>query len=217
MGDDLVIVGGGGHGREVLDVIEAVVAGVAATGLRVLGVLDDGHPDLLRLAARGLRVLGGVDHLATLEEVGFGLGIGSATARRALGERLAPLGRPSPALRHPAATVGSLVVRDAGSVLAAGARLTTNVVVGAHAYVGPNATVGHDCLLAPYATLYPGAVVSGNVTVGEAATVGAGATVRQGVHLGDGCFVGAGAVVLDDVEPGTTVVGVPARPRRPAG
>lgn len=212
MGYDLVIIGGGGHGREVLDVIEA-----AAGGLRVLGVLDDGHPDLLRLTARGLRVLGGVDHLASLDGVGFVLGIGSATARRAVGERLAPLGRPSPAMRHPAATVGSLVVRDPGSVLAAGARLTTNVVVGAHAYVGPNATVGHDCVLAPYATLYPGAVVSGSVNVGAAATVGAGATVRQGVHLGDGCVVGAGAVVLDDVEPGATVVGVPARPRRPAG
>lgn len=210
MGGDLVIVGGGGHGREVLDIVEA-----AAIGLTVLGVLDDGHPDLELLAARDLRVLGGVDHLARLDGVGFVLGIGSATARRAVGERLAPFGRPSPAVWHPAATAGSLVVRGPGSVMAAGARLTTNVAVGAHAYVGPNATVGHDCVLAAYATLYPGAVVSGAVTVGEAATVGAGATVRQGVHLGAGCLVGAGAVVLDDVEPGATVVGVPARPRRP--
>jgi acetyltransferase-like isoleucine patch superfamily enzyme len=41
--------------------------------------------------------------------------------------------------------------------------------------------------------------------------VGAGAVIRQGIQIGDGAVVGAGAVVVKDVPPGVTVVGVPAR------
>ena len=45
------------------------------------------------------------------------------------------------------------------------------------------------------------------------AFVGAGAVVRQGVNIGSGAVVGAGAAVVSDVDPNTTVVGVPARSR----
>ena len=41
--------------------------------------------------------------------------------------------------------------------------------------------------------------------------IGTGARILPGVHIGRGAVVGAGAVVRDDVEAGTTVVGVPAR------
>jgi UDP-2-acetamido-3-amino-2,3-dideoxy-glucuronate N-acetyltransferase len=48
--------------------------------------------------------------------------------------------------------------------------------------------------------------------VERGATIGSGATILGGVRIGSGATVGAGAVVSDDVAPGTTVVGVPARP-----
>jgi acetyltransferase-like isoleucine patch superfamily enzyme len=67
-------------------------------------------------------------------------------------------------------------------------------------------------VLGDHVILNPGATVTGAVTVGAGAMVGAGAVVRQGATVGEGAVVGAGAVVVDDVEPGTTVVGVPARP-----
>ncbi|HEV7771240.1 MAG TPA: acyltransferase [Solirubrobacterales bacterium] len=48
-------------------------------------------------------------------------------------------------------------------------------------------------------------------TVERGASIGSGATVLGGVRIGRGATVGAGAVVTRDVEPGTTVVGNPAR------
>jgi acetyltransferase-like isoleucine patch superfamily enzyme len=50
------------------------------------------------------------------------------------------------------------------------------------------------------------------VRVERGATIGSGATILGGVTVGAGALVGAGAVVVEDVEPGTTVVGNPARP-----
>jgi maltose O-acetyltransferase len=52
--------------------------------------------------------------------------------------------------------------------------------------------------------------------VERAATIGSGATVLGGIRIGSGATVGAGAVVTDDVAPGATVVGNPARPIRAA-
>lgn len=195
MATPLVIVGAGGHGREVLDVVTACVA--AGAPYVFAGFVDDADDP----------------PLPVLHEVPAGavvvLGIGAAGARRGAAARH-PHRAPA-ALVHPAATVGSACSLADGVVVAAGARLTTNVTVGRHVYVGPNATVGHDSVLDDFATLYPGAVVSGSVHVGAAATIGAGAAVRQGVRIGAGALVGIGATVLRDVAPDVTVAGTPAR------
>jgi acetyltransferase-like isoleucine patch superfamily enzyme len=51
-------------------------------------------------------------------------------------------------------------------------------------------------------------------TIRRGARIGGGAVLLPGIEIGEEAFVGAGAVVLGDVEPGTVVVGVPARPIR---
>ena len=48
-------------------------------------------------------------------------------------------------------------------------------------------------------------------TIGDRAIVGAGATLLPAVVIGEGAVVGAGSVVTKDVDPGTLVMGVPAR------
>lgn len=207
MGTPLVIVGAGGHGREVLDVAEAV------GGHTVLGFVDDGSPDLTAVEARGHRLLGDVASLASLGPVLVVVAIGDAQARLDVAARALAIADVTavPALVHPDATVGTRCTIGPGTVVAAGARITTNVTIGAHCYLGPNATVGHDSRLLDGASLYPGSVVSGDVTVGRAATIGAAAAVKQGLTVGAASFVALGAGVVHDVPEGATVAGTPAK------
>ena len=207
------MIGGGGFGREVLDVIEAVNAQAATRKppYELVAVLDDGDPDPATLMPYGV-VVQPIDALEEMPaDVGYVIGIGSPRVRRRLDERFS--GRPCPPLVHPAATLGREVAVGRGSVICAGARLTNNITLGRHVHVNINATIGHDARLGSYVTLSPLVAVSGAVTLEDEAFVGTGATINPGVRLGSGATLGSGAVALRDVAAGATAVGVPARVR----
>jgi sugar O-acyltransferase (sialic acid O-acetyltransferase NeuD family) len=206
----LVIVGAGGHGREALDIVEAMNA-VSRT-FDFLGFVDD--DDRLNRALierRGASLLGVVDILATTDAE-YVIAIGSPQVRRLVDGRITPYGRQAATLIHPDATIASETVIGLGAIVAAGARLTTNIRVGRHFHANQNVTVGHDCVFGDYVSLNPGCNISGNVTLGHDVMIGTGAAIVQGRTVGSGATIGAGAVVVDDIDAHVTAVGIPARP-----
>jgi sugar O-acyltransferase (sialic acid O-acetyltransferase NeuD family) len=209
VGTDLVIVGAGGHGRELLDVVEAINS--ARPSLNFLGFLDDDEEAAREpLARRGGAIVGPVARLASID-ASFAIGAGSGQVRRRI-DALASGHRRQPAsLCHPCATVGSDVRLGPGAVVAAGARITTNVSTGRHVHLNVNAIVSHDCVLGDYVTLSPGSQLSGGVVAHDGVLLGAGAVVIQGVVIGAGSVIGAGACVVRDIPPGVVAAGVPAR------
>lgn len=205
-GCPLVIVGAGGHGRDVLDAAEA------GGRYDVLGLVDDGAVDEDLLARRQASFLGPVAMLQRLDAA-YVLAVGSGSLRRRLDDRLGAWGRSAGFVVHPSATFGADVVVHPGLVALAGARITNHVWIGRHVHVNLNATAAHDARLGAYVTLNPGANVNGNVTIEDEASIGANASVNQGLTVGAGTYVGAGAVVVRDLPAGVTAVGAPAVPR----
>ena len=76
--------------------------------------------------------------------------------------------------------------------------------------------IGRNCVIAPWVTVGTNGSVAGP-HIGDNVFIGTGAKVLGAIRIGDGVRIGANAVVLDDVPPGTTVVGIPARPVRGHG
>ena len=79
--------------------------------------------------------------------------------------------------------------------------------------IGETTEIGDDVLI------YSGVVLGGtslvkkkrHPTIGNNVLVGAGAIVLGPVHIGDGARIGAGSVVINDIPPKVTAVGIPAK------
>ncbi len=203
----LVIIGAGGHGRETLDIVEACNA--VTPSFDFLGFCAAEYEPAL-IDRRQVDVLGDVDVLQRTD-AGYVIGIGTSETRRDIDAQVSAFGREAVVLAHPASSCGSDLRFAPGVILAAGARVTTNVTLGRHTHLNVNAVVSHDCEVADYVTLSPGVLVNGTVTLGEGVFLGTGAVVLPGRTVGAWARIGAGAVVTEDVAPGQTVVGVPAR------
>ncbi len=205
---DLIVVGAGGHGRETLDIIEAINA-VDPTW-SFLGFTNDGDFVADRVDRRAARVLGPTDLLAEADAF-YVIGIGDSAARERLDQLLTGWARTAATLVHPTATIASDNRIADGVLVAAGARVTTNVTLGRHVHLNVNSVVSHDCVVGDYATLSPGVLINGSVELGRGVFLGTGAIVTPGISIGDWAVIGAGAVVVDDVPPGVVVKGVPGR------
>ena len=201
----LVLIGGGGHSRVVID-----AAGLA--GIKIAGLLDEARQAGDTVDA--VVVLGGDERLQAPDAITYRyhIAIAAPTIRRRLRSELESRRLAAATISHPAAVVSGLAEIGAGCFLAAGAivnpssRLHSGVVVNTSAQVDHDVEVGADCHIGP------GAVLCGSVRCGAGVFVGAGATIISGVTIGDGAILGAGSVVIKDVTAGVTVVGNPAAP-----
>lgn len=103
-----------------------------------------------------------------------------------------------------------------GAVISPFVTVTSNILIGRYFHANLYSYVEHDCVIGDFVTFAPGVKCNGNVHIEDHVYVGAGAVIRQGapdrpLHIGVGAVIGMGAVVLNDVPPGATVVGNPAR------
>jgi sugar O-acyltransferase (sialic acid O-acetyltransferase NeuD family) len=214
----LVIVGAGGFGREVLDVVEAINEHYSTTGFApwdVLGFVDDGSPDQELIDDRGVPFLGPVEKLAAMPpETQYVIGIGSGPVRRRIDESASESGRTAATLVHPTTVIGRhRITIGAGSVICANVAITTNVALGRHVHLNLGVTVGHDAVLGDYVTANPNVSISGGVTLEDEVNMGTGSIVIPGRRIGARTIIGAGATVVGDLPCDVTAVGVPARPR----
>lgn len=214
MSEPIVVIGAGGFGREVLDVIEAINCTLDVQTWNLLGVVDDSPApiNLTRLSARNVAYLGTVEDLIGKEaRPQYVLGIGSPALRMAIVEDLDAAGFRAATLIDPEASVGSRCVVGEGTVVLPGARVTTNVQIGRHVHLNPNVTIGHDTVLRDFVSVNPAASVSGDCVVETGALIGVGAVVLNQLTVGAGAIVGGAACVVKDVQAKAVVRGVPAR------
>lgn len=199
--------GAGGHGRVVLDIL------LSAGQFQVMGFLDS-NPALTGRRMDGLPILGGLGVLPGLRDQGIVaavVAIGDNGVRREMAEHFEGAGFELINAIHPSANLARNVTLGRNVVVAAGALVCAHCQIGDSVILNTGCIIDHETMIGTAAHVCPGARIAGRVSIEAGAFVGIGATVIQGLRIGCEAVVGGGAVVIRDVDPLTTVVGVPAR------
>jgi acetyltransferase EpsM len=199
----LVIYGGGGHGRSIIDIVRTLgryeIAGIVddelAPGSVVMGieVLGGGHI-LPELRSKGI-------HTA-INAVG---GVGDIASRVRIFEELQKAGFECPTIIHPSATVEDSAQLSFGAQILPQAYIGSQVRIGFGVIINNGAIVSHDCVIEDYASLAPGAMLAGEVRIGKEAQVGMGVTINLRLSIGERAQIGNSAVVKRDVPAGTVI------------
>jgi len=206
----VVVVGGGGHAKVVIDSLRA-------GGREVAGFTDSrAHADPIA----GAPHLGSDAYLDSLPrtacEVVVALGDNRLRAR--LIQQARDRGFSLANAIHPTAWISPSVELGSGIAIMANAVVNASSRVGDGAIVNTGATVDHDCEIGAFAHLAPGTHLSGYIAVGEGALVGVGSAVGIGrpLRVGEWAIIGTGSVVVRQVAAGSVVAGNPARTLRKA-
>ena len=200
----LIIIGAGGYGRVCLDIARM-------TGYQVIGFCDTAQPDGARI--NGVPVLGGNEIILAdshSDDTSFVVAVGDQFLKRELAELTIHVGRELETLIHPSATISPNASIGEGTVVMPNCVVNANAVIGRFCLLNTASTVDHDNTLSDGVQLGPGVHLAGHVSLAEDVLIGTGASVIPGVSIGRNTTVGAGAVVIDDLPPAVTAVGVPA-------
>jgi sugar O-acyltransferase (sialic acid O-acetyltransferase NeuD family) len=205
----IIILGAGGFGREVLQLIHNI--NQVKPKFDVLGFLDDGIEN--GTVIHQLQVLGNIGDYDSLGAEGAVLAVGNTKTRKRIQMSLSN-DVAYPNIIHPLAVFHDpdRTEMGKGNIICAGSIFTTDIKLGHFNIINLSCTVGHDVRIGSFCSIMPGVHVSGEIQLEDGVYVGSGATLIKSIKLGEFSTVGAGALVHSNVNNEQTVAGVPARP-----
>lgn len=201
---NVLIVGGGGHAKVVIEVFRSA-------GHEPACILD---PHTSEQHVLGVPVLGGDDRAQQLFEDGYlhaHVAIGENGLRQRIGDRLKEMGFCLMNALHPRAVISPSAELGVGIAVMANAVINAKACVSDFVIVNTGAIVEHDCLVGVGTHVAPRSVMGGNVVLEGGVLFGIGAVARPLSRVGARAVVGAGSVIIGTIDADSIVAGNPAR------
>jgi sugar O-acyltransferase (sialic acid O-acetyltransferase NeuD family) len=195
--EDLILIGGGGHCRSCIDVIEM------EGRFTIRGIVD--QKEFLDKTLTNYPLLGREEDLAELVKSckNFLVTIGqirSPEPRIRLFERLKQLGMTLPIIVSPLAHISRQAVLGEGTIIMHHALVNTGASIGHNCIINTKALIEHDAVIEDHCHISTAAVVNGAATVQRCSFLGSNAVLREMVTVGEQSIVGAGVIVLQDLD-----------------
>ena len=204
---NLIIVGSGGFGREVL---QWTKDSFSEAQYRIKGFLTNSDSDLKGFDVP-YPVLGSDEEYRIEKNDRFIFAIGDVGIKRTITERLEGRGAEFISLVHPSAVVASSARIGKGAVICPFALVSPNVVLGDHVMLNFYASCGHDAKIGKFCIFSPYATVNGFAELDEGVFLATHASVGARRKIGRDSKVSANSVVTADVPAKTLVYGVPGK------
>lgn len=206
---DLYIVGAGGCGREVLQIVKDIHR-LQGPRWNIRGFLDDTE-DPLAGKECDYGVVGRIVDYTPRENDVLAMAVADPKGKRKLAEMLLARGAVFETIIHPEAAVGQFSTLGIGAVIYRGFTMTVNISVGNFAALLAGSVIGHDTKIGDYFTMCGLSGIGGNVRIGDGVFIGGGCNIAPHAVIEDNAYVGMGSVVLRHVKAGKKVFGNPAR------
>lgn len=185
----LILVGGGGHCKSVIDAAESA-------GYSILGILD--KPELVGTNVLDYKVIGTDEDIPKyVGRAEFVITVGQIKSC-AIRKRLANL------IKQASGTLAIIIASDAyvsksaelgeGTVILHKAMVNAGAKVGKNCIINTMANIEHDVAIGDFCHISTGAMVNGNCQIGNDVFVGSGAVVVNGATIKDCEFVKAGSL-----------------------
>lgn len=205
---DLYLVGAGGCGREVLNMILDMHA-AQGPKWNIVGFLDDTH-DPLAGKACDYPVVGTIQDYAPKPNDALLMCIAAPAAKRQIVPMLKARGAFFDSFISPWTVLGRHNEIGEGAVAYAGFSMSVNDRIGAFATL-LNCSFGHDVVVGDFCTISGNCGLLGYVKLGNGVFLGDSARIAPHVEIGDDAYVGIGSVVIKNVPAGEKIFGNPAR------
>lgn len=205
---DIILVGGGGHCKSCIDVIEhegkynifGIIdiesrVGEKLMGYSILGS-DKDIPSLLTACNNFVITLGQIQ---------------SSEKRISIYNKIKLAGGNFPIIISPTAYVSEYSFIGEGTIVMHHALVNAGVNIGVNCIINTKSLLEHDVKIGDHCHISTAANINGDVKVGSNCTIGSNATIIQSLELCDNVIVGAGSVVIRDINVSGTYVGTPVK------
>jgi len=195
--EDLILIGGGGHCRSCIDVIEL------DGRFTIRGIVD--QKEALDITFRDYPLLGREEDLVELAKscTNFLVAIGqikSPEPRIRLFEHLKQLGVTLPIIVSPLAHVSRRAKLAEGTIIMHHALVNAGAGIGRNCIINTKALIEHDAIIEDHCHISTAAVVNGAAKVQRSSFIGSNAVLREHVVVGEESIVGAGVSVLHSID-----------------
>ncbi|MCI8799403.1 MAG: acetyltransferase [Lachnospiraceae bacterium] len=214
MNGKILLIGGGGHCRSVLDTI------CSGCLYNVVGIVarDEANYNLLHKDPQLAPHLVGMD--ANLPELFMNgwknafvtLGsVGNPIGRKKVYSALKTIGFHLPIIMDKSAVISESSLICEGAYIGKKTLINAGCRIGCCSIINSGSIIEHDCTIGDFAHISSGTILCGEVHVGENTHVGAGTTVRQQIVIGKDSLIGIGSVVVKNIPDNVNAYGIPCK------
>ena len=191
---NLILIGGGGHCKSVIDVAESA-------GYNILGILD--MPEDIGKSVLDYKIIGTDDDIPQfVDKAEFIITVGFIKnpdirmrifdkVREAGGKLATVISSTAHVSRYASIGEGTVVMHQA--VVNAGAKIGENCIINTFCNIEHDAVIGDQCHIST------GAMVNGDCKVGKLCFIGSQSVLANGISICDDVIVGAGSLIRKNI------------------
>lgn len=200
--EKIVLIGGGGHARSVMDTL------IRCGKYEIIGYTDIQKTSIPLEYLGNDSILKGIKD-SGIKNVAVGIGyLGKSNIRDELYKKIKLLGYELPVIVDPSAIISKFSNIEEGTFVGKNTVINSGTSIGKMCIINTGAIVEHTCCVGSFTHISVNATICGDASIGNHVLVGAHSTIIQGVGVGNDSVIGAGSVVINDIESNVIRYGV---------